>query len=607
MSNILNDPRDVILKNAQDLIATRSGQIADTIRSYANIGENMDKSPIEIDYEHLARIFENAYQNPIKTTTRILSLDPFLTFNITGGWKCYGPPCPDGVMCEMWPRDACAQLHAYLNIFTDKAYSYPEEQLESLKKIIAGLIRSNAILLVKNFYSHAFCCKKTVDVAQEKYDPKSQCYVDKPGMGYEPDSQCYVIWLAYDFYKASGYTDHFDDYFEDLMKAIVTIFTKEQRHKDDDDKQKDMPYTGMTWSDLRTDDKCLLNYHIPDNIFATAILGYIGEIASQFYHNEKLAKDALHLQGEINMGVHEFGTINRYPDLGPIYAYETDGKGRAEDNTFPGDGKTKEFTLSFTPSFGLSKPHDQTRLDPFTDTSNAIEVILRENNRKRPLQPDSDYNVYNNRLVLAIAPAKGTTISVRGNFVLMDDAGIPSLLSLPYLNNAYVHDPIVASTRTFILSNNNPYFFESSKGCESFSGIGSPHTGYFKKGSYIWPMALIMQGMTSDSDQEKRNMLDMLIRSAVNFGFQYGDFCGDDICPDKPDICPEKPDEFPENSDEFPEKPVKCRDKYPANDYIHESFDADDSSTFTRGWFAWVNALFGEWLDNMVTNGTFPK
>jgi meiotically up-regulated gene 157 (Mug157) protein len=30
--------------------------------------------------------------------------------------------------------------------------------------------------------------------------------------------------------------------------------------------------------------------------------------------------------------------------------------------------------------------------------------------------------------------------------------------------------------------------------------------------------------------------------------------------------------------------------------FIHESFDLDDVSSFTRPWFAWANTLFGELL-----------
>ena len=40
-----------------------------------------------------------------------------------------------------------------------------------------------------------------------------------------------------------------------------------------------------------------------------------------------------------------------------------------------------------------------------------------------------------------------------------------------------------------MLSHSNPYFYSGS----AASGIGGPHNG----ASYVWPMGLIMQAMTS--------------------------------------------------------------------------------------------------------------
>ena len=40
---------------------------------------------------------------------------------------------------------------------------------------------------------------------------------------------------------------------------------------------------------------------------------------------------------------------------------------------------------------------------------------------------------------------------------------------------------------------------------------------------------------------------------------------------------------------------------------MHESFEAFDANKYTRGWFAWANALFGEWVDTMVREGTLPS
>ena len=47
-----------------------------------------------------------------------------------------------------------------------------------------------------------------------------------------------------------------------------------------------------------------------------------------------------------------------------------------------------------------------------------------------------------------------------GNGYFMDDANIPSLLSLPYLGYCSINDPIYQRTREFLLSDSNPYFFQ---------------------------------------------------------------------------------------------------------------------------------------------------
>jgi len=44
----------------------------------------------------------------------------------------------------------------------------------------------------------------------------------------------------------------------------------------------------------------------------------------------------------------------------------------------------------------------------------------------------------------------------------MDDANIPSLLSLPYLGFTSKDDPIYLQTREFVLSSSNPFYFSGS-------------------------------------------------------------------------------------------------------------------------------------------------
>jgi meiotically up-regulated gene 157 (Mug157) protein len=134
-----------------------------------------------------------------------------------------------------------------------------------------------------------------------------------------------------------------------------------------------------------------------------------------------------------------------------------------------------------------------------------------------------------------------------GNAFMMDDANIPSLLSLPYLGSVSAKDPIYKNTRKFVLSGWNPYFFKGEAG----EGIGGPHIGL----EVIWPMSIIMRAFTATDDEEIRMCVEMLMNTDAGTGF------------------------------------------------IHESFYKDDATDFTREWFAWQNSLFGELIVHLVEAG----
>lgn len=90
-----------------------------------------------------------------------------------------------------------------------------------------------------------------------------------------------------------------------------------------------------------------------------------------------------------------------------------------------------------------------------------------------------------------------------GSRILMDDANLPSLLSLPLLGFVDVDDPIYQNTRKMILSQSgNPYFLKG----KAFAGIGGPHIGL----RYAWPMSLLVQIMTSSDDAEILGLLEMV-------------------------------------------------------------------------------------------------
>lgn len=87
-----------------------------------------------------------------------------------------------------------------------------------------------------------------------------------------------------------------------------------------------------------------------------------------------------------------------------------------------------------------------------------------------------------------------------GSQLLMDDANLPSLLSLPLLGFCKREDEVYQHTRKMILNQlGNPYYLKG----EEFEGIGGPHIGL----QNAWPMSLLVQAMTSDVDKEILSVL----------------------------------------------------------------------------------------------------
>ena len=127
-----------------------------------------------------------------------------------------------------------------------------------------------------------------------------------------------------------------------------------------------------------------------------------------------------------------------------------------------------------------------------------------------------------------------------GRYNLMDDANIPNLTTLPYIDWCSAFDPTYLATRAFTLSMDDPFYFSGKYA----QGLGSPHTPY----GYVWPLGIIGRALTATSSIEVATAITTLAETDGEDGL------------------------------------------------IHESFYPDGYWRYTRPEFGWANALGAELL-----------
>lgn len=220
--------------------------------------------------------------------------------------------------------------------------------------------------------------------------------------------------------------------------------------------------------------------------------------------------------------------------------------------TFKGDGRPTKFTGLIHSQF---RPSDDATLFPLLIPSNIFaEISLRQlaelyqnqlGDADFALQCSNFANTLNQAIKkhaiaehLNYGDIYAYEIDGFGNTVFMDDANVPSLMSLAYLNPDFKNDAVYKNTRRFLLSDDNPYYLKG----QAAEGQGSPHTGK----ATIWPMGIILRAFTSKDKAEIKFCLKMLKSTHADTGF------------------------------------------------MHESFHKDNPKNYSRSWFAWANTLFGE-------------
>ncbi len=125
-----------------------------------------------------------------------------------------------------------------------------------------------------------------------------------------------------------------------------------------------------------------------------------------------------------------------------------------------------------------------------------------------------------------------------GHALLLDDANIPSCLSLPYLGFCDPADPLYQATRSWVLGSGNPCWSEGS----AVRGVGSGHT----RRGWVWPLAILVEGLTAIDADEREAALRRVEETVSGQGL------------------------------------------------LHESVHPADPRRFTRRWFSWADMLYVE-------------
>lgn len=170
--------------------------------------------------------------------------------------------------------------------------------------------------------------------------------------------------------------------------------------------------------------------------------------------------------------------------------------------------------------------------DPLKDTTLRLTSEIDEGIAKYGIIHTEDGDIY------------AYEVDGLGGVSFMDDANVPSLMSLPYLDYCEKDDPIYLRTRKAVLSKQNPFYYSGKYA----SGVGSPHTPT----DYVWHIALIIQALTSlDRDEIDRIRRTLKATTADTL-------------------------------------------------FMHEGFNVNDPYEFTREWFAWANTLYAIFIMDLV-------
>ena len=387
-----------------------------------------------------------------------------------------------GDIQDLWLRDSAAQIHPLLlpNIYNGKSLIQVDSRLE---RIVSGLILKVARFIRYDPYANAFKLYNTT-----KFSNMERTVLGRHGYiatwNYELDSGCYYMRLLYYFHV--NFPNHPILHLKEVKEAVsimIDVWIALQKHE--------------------------------DNVYPNGTLFDCYHCNKPYRYNPKELK--------------------------------RNGKGTPTNSSV---GLTwSGFRPSDDPCvYGYLIPANMFAVVVLGYMEELSEVVWIDEplmKRARQLKEEIDDGIQNHGIVRHETYGRIYAYEVDGlgNYLLMDDANVPSLLSIPYLGYKY-DEQVFANTKRFLFSKANPWYHTGKSNGVEYSGIGSPHTKFIPQS--IWPMAMIMEGLISKNATEKIILVEKLLTASAGKG------------------------------------------------WMHESFNPNNPKRYSREWFCWPDSLFAE-------------
>ena len=396
-----------------------------------------------------------------------------------------------GDIDDLWLRDSAAQVHTLLLPYSQNRSSFVQRD-PKLRRVVQGLIRRVAFYIRHDPYANAFRIDTSYKFSAAQKALGRHDFIST--WNYEVDSNCYFLRMLYFYWKQLPDDPTLrEEPVHEAIRITVDLWKAEQKHEEDS--------------------------------FPTGPL-FDCQNCNKPYRYKELPRD---------------------------------GKG---SETNPSAGLT---WTGFRPSDDASTYH-------YNIPSNMFAVVALDYAAALALELWSDGELARDAMKLRDDIHLGIEkygvveherygkiyayeVDGLGNALFMDDANVPSLLSLPYLGYTY-DETIYENTRRFLYSKDNPYYHRSRD--RSVEGIGSPHTQHQIRNG-IWPMSVAIRGLGSKSVEEKLSALQMLANTTGGTG------------------------------------------------WMHESINVDNPKKYTRWWFCWVDSLFAELAMSLSTKCPDPS